>query len=362
MKLRLSLLFSLVVSFSGASDLWAVEPATYSRVYCSRAQEKVIGLLELDLASGSLRKVDEQSLPAEPGALASSPGGRFLFACLRSSGQLASFRIDSLTGRLTAINVVEAGADPAQISVDASGNYLLAAYYVAAKVTVHRIAADGSLSEQPVQTLPTADKAHAIVPDRSNRFAYVPHTGPNLIYQFGWDAGAGRLTPLDPLRLERPANTGPRHLAWHPQLPIAYVDNEQGSSMTAYSMQANGTLAPGQSATTLPADFRRDNSTAEIKVHPNGRTLYVSNRGHDSIAVIGIDPMGTQLTFIAAEPTEKTPRSFDLDPSGKYLLAAGESSGKLAVYRIAEDTGRLQLLSTTEIGPMLWWVQVVQPQ
>src|SRR5207253_8974640 len=131
-----------------------------------------------------------------------------------------------------------AGPDPAHVSTDAAGRYLLAAYYVDAKVTVHEIGKDGTLGQKPLQSIPTADKAHAIVPDPSNRFVFVPHTGPDAIFQFTFDAKNGRLSANSPAKLQAPKGTGPRHLAFHPSRPIAYVDNEQGSGVTAYAFDA----------------------------------------------------------------------------------------------------------------------------
>jgi 6-phosphogluconolactonase (cycloisomerase 2 family)/endonuclease/exonuclease/phosphatase family metal-dependent hydrolase len=327
-------------------------------VYCSAAKEQSIDLLRLDTATGEVEKIARYSTPGEPAALAISPDGNFLMASLRSVGKLASFRIDPESGSLTAISVVDAGKDPGHISLDRSSRYLLAAYYVSAKVSVHRIAEDGMLSEKPHQELPTDDKAHGIMLDRENRFAFVPHTGPSTIFQFQWDRPTGKLKPASVPRLDRPAKTGPRHLVWHPTKPIAYIDNEQANSVTAYKLGDDGLLVPGQTETTLPPGFT-EGATAEIKVHPNGRYLYVSNRGHDSIAVLQLDESGEKLKFVAAEPTEKNPRSFDIDASGRFLLAAGETSGNLAVYTIDDKTGRLTRKSSTPIGPMLWWVQTL---
>jgi 6-phosphogluconolactonase len=327
-------------------------------VFCSAAQDQSLVTLRLEGKTGQVTRVAKLKTPGEPGALTVSPDGSLLLAAMRSTGKLASFRINRTTGELTALNEVDGGADPAQISSDRTGRYLFTAYYVAAKVSVHQINDDGSLGKLPEQVIMTAEKAHAIVPDATNRFVFVPHTGPNTIFQFEWDRSAGRLKPQAQPRLDRPQNTGPRHLAWHPTKPIAYIDNEQASSVTAFRLRESGSLEPGVTVPTLPADFRGDNSTAEIKVHPFGRFLYVSNRGHDSLAVIGIDEMGEKLSFIATEATEKTPRSFDLDAGGRYLLSAGESSGRLAISRIDPATGRLTLQQTEEIGPMLWWVQM----
>src|SRR6185369_4463270 len=211
----------------------------------------------------------------------------------RSTGKLASFRLDAGTGKLTHISTVTVGPDPAHISTDRTGRFLLTAYYVDAKVTVHAIGKDGALSEKPLQSIPTADKAHAIVPDPSDRFVFVPHTDPDVIFQFAFDAKTGHLTANSPAKLTTPKGTGPRHLVFHPSRPIAYVANEQGSGVTAYALDTKaGTLRPLQTVSTLPKDFKGTNACAEIRIHPSGKFLYVSNRGHDSIACFALDEEG----------------------------------------------------------------------
>jgi 6-phosphogluconolactonase len=329
-------------------------------LFLSVAADKRIAVYHLDPATGKLtHRSDCKIEDGEPGALAVDPGKHFLLAAIRSTGKLASFRIDPATGRLTHINTVPAGPDPAHLSTDRSGRYLLTAYYVAAKVTVHALGKDGRLSDKPVQSIATADKAHAIVPTPSNRFVFVPHTGSDVIFQFRFDANQGRLTANSPERLTTPKGTGPRHLVFHPSRPFAYVANEQGGSVTAYALDPEGgTLRPLQTASTLPKEFQGTNACAEVRVHPSGKFLYVSNRGHDSIAAFALGDDGKVLA-IDHEPTEKTPRSFDLAPSGKYLFAAGESSGKLAAYAIAPDSGRLKRRETYEVGRRPWWVLAV---
>ena len=161
-------------------------------------------------------------------------------------------------------------------------------------------------------------------------------------------------------RLISPAGSGPRHLAWHPRQKIAYVDNEQASSVSVYRLNpADGLLTVGETRSTIPAGFSAVNSCAEIKVHPTGKFLYVSNRGHDSLAVFRISDKGDELTSIGQEPTEKTPRSFDIDPEGQFLIAAGEGSGKLVVYQIDGDIGRLSVKHRYDAGPRPWWVMIV---
>jgi len=329
------------------------------RVYVSSMQNRRILVYRCDSQSGELHPIDETPLEGEPGALTISPDGRYLFAAIRSEGKLASLGIDRETGKLKLINVVPAGADPAQISTDRRGNVLLTAYYAAGKVSVHRIEGDGALSADPLQELTTAEKAHAIVPDATNQFVFVPHTAPNAIFQFRWNAQANRLSPASVPLLRTQAGTGPRHLAWHPKQPIAYVSNEQGSSVTAYRLNpADGLLTPGATRSTIPASFSGSNSCAEIKVHPTGKFLYVSNRGHDSLAVLRINDTGDELTSVAIEPTEQTPRSFDVEPEGRFLISVGEGSGQLAVHRIDGETGRLAVIHRQAVGPRPWWVLI----
>lgn len=350
----LSLVWSLAV--------YSAEPAEERiLLYCSVAGEQSLELLYLEPDTGVLSKQSRLKTPGEPAALAVTADSRFLFASMRSTGKLCSFRIDPHSGVLQSVSVVEAGEDPAQMTVDGTGKFLLTAYYVAAKVSVHRIGDDGALSSEPVQEFATLEKAHAIVPDATNRFVYVPHTGPNSIFQFGFSSETGLLRPLQPDRIERPANTGPRHLSWHPEFPIAYIGNEQGNSVTGYRMSPDGQLLPALSVSTLPEDYNGSNSTAEIQVHPCGRYLYVANRGHDSLAHVSVDSTGVGLKRVGNIATQSVPRSFDIDPDGAWLLAAGEATGGLEVFRIEQETGHLQTVGVTGIGPKLWWVLCVRP-
>jgi 6-phosphogluconolactonase len=329
-------------------------------VYVSVAGDKKIAVYKKDADSGKLTHLADTATDGEPGALTVDPRRQFLFASLRSAGKLASFRIDPRTGKLTHLGTVPAGADPAHISTDRAGRFLLCAYYVAGQVTVHAIAKDGRLGAKPQQTVKTAEKAHAAVLDPTNDFAFAPHTGPNAIFQFKFQAAAGTLTPAAAPVLKTPPNTGPRHLVFHPTLDVAYVSNEQGGSATAYELDRKaGTLRPLQTLSTLPAGFKGENACAEVRIHPRGKFLYVSSRGHNSIACFRVWADGG-LTGPALAATEPVPRSFDLDPDGHFLYAAGESSGKLAAYTIDSTTGELRRFTTYDVGRQPWWVKAVR--
>ncbi len=341
--------------------LLAINPAPAgTMVYVSSPKDKLIRSYSLDESSARLTRLASTPAGGEPAALTTSPDKKFLFASLRPEGRLASFRIEPTSGKLTKLSDVEAGADPAHIQTDPTGRYLFTAYYEAGKVSVHAIGADGMLSERPLQEVATAEKAHAASLDRSGRYLFVPHTAPNRIEQFLWDARTARLAHNDPPRLLRPANTGPRHVAWHPSKPIAYIDNEQGSSVTSYRLdEATGRLTPLGTVPTLPQDFRRSNSCSELKVDPDGQTLYVANRGHDSLAIFRIGADGETLTPAGHLATEANPRSFDISPSGKSLIVAGENSGHLAWYDLRVVSTSPKLLGRAEVVPRLWWVLIV---
>ena len=338
---------------------WIVSRAE-TFVYVSLAKDRKIAVYQVGATNGALTNVADAACEGEPGALVANPARTLLFASLRPEGKLVAFRIDSQTGTLEHVNTVDAGPDPARLSTDKAGRFLLAAYYVAGKVTVHAIEKDGSLGVQPIQSLPTAEKAHAIVLDPANRFAFVPHTGPNAIFQFAFNAATGELSPASPAKLATPANTGPRHMVFHPRLDIAYIDNEQGGSVTAYRLnKTSGSLHALKTVPTLPSDFGQRNACAEIKIHPTGRYLFVSNRGHDSIARFQVDERSGELTTLGHTPTEKTPRSFDLDPAGKFLYVCGEATDKLVTYRLDQETGGLTPTATYSVGKTPWWVSIV---
>ena len=329
-------------------------------LYLSCAGEKQIVVFERQ-SDGALKPLpDRADFAGEPGNLATDPQRKFLFAALRSTGRLTSHRLDPHTGKLTQVSDIKADADPAYVAVDKTGKYLLSAYYVAGKVAVHAIGADGALSEERAQWTPTATRAHAIETDAANRFALVPHTSPNAVFQFRFDAQTGKLTPNDPAQISTGSNTGPRHLAFHPKQKWVFIDNEQGSSVTAYAFDsARGTLEPLQTLSTLPEGFAATNSCAHIEITPNGRFLYASNRGHDSLAGYKVDGDTGRMTSLGQFATGKTPRSFTIARDGRYLYAAGESSNTLAIYAINPDTGELKQRETITVGKRPWCVLAV---
>jgi 6-phosphogluconolactonase len=185
--------------------------------------------------------------------------------------------------------------------------------------------------------------AHYIAASDDNRFVFVVDLGLDEVVVYRFDPANGSLTPNDPPFVKLAPGAGPRHLAFHPNGKFAYVLNEVNSTVTAFAYDSkNGLFSPLQTLSTIPKDFTAHNDTAEIVVHPSGKFLYASNRGHDSIVEFTIDPARGTLTLAEDFPAEgKTPRNFALDPTGKFLLAANQESNNIVVFRIDQSTGAL---------------------
>lgn len=330
-------------------------------VYISVAAENKISICKMEPDTGKLLFQEDVALGGAPGPLAVDPNREFLYAGIRSDREISSFRIDQSTGSLSLIGTVSLDADPCYMSTDRRGNFLLSAYYGAGVAAVHPIGKDGAVGSPPIEWRSTAERAHCIRTDPSNQFVFVPHTaGPNLIFQFKFDENTGALTPNAVPKVIPEEGTGPRHFCFHPSKEILYFSNEQGCSVTAYHFDPSaGTLAPFQTISTLPDDFDGDNSCAQIHITPNGKFLYVSNRGHDSIAGFSIDNSTGRLTSIGQQRTEAIPRAFTIDPTGNFLFAGGQASGRLASYRIDPPTGALSPLDTYTVGKQSMWVLII---
>lgn len=330
-------------------------------VYVSKAPENQIAVFRMNEQDGSLKPMGTVDVGGAPGSLAVSHDKKFLFASLRNTFLIGSYAIDPATGMLAFVNSTKLadGANAAYVATDMTDRYLLAASYAGGRVTVHAVDGAGKLGAEPVQVVETTKTAHAAMLHPNNTLVLVPHVAPNAVYQFRFDAAQGKLSPAG----QAPGGAegaGPRHLAFHPALKYAFTSNESGSGITLYAVDVEQGLKPLQTLSTLPAGFTEKNTTADVKVHPSGRFVWVSNRGHDSLAGFAFDVASGKLTSLGQTPTEKTPRSFAIDPTGKYIYGAGEGSGKLAAYRIDESTGALERFTEYEVGKSLTWVLAVQ--
>lgn len=330
-------------------------------VYVSESGDKRLAIWSLDKPSGELQRIGETPLPGSPGSLSISPDRRHLYASVRSAKQFATLDVDATTGALSNPIFAEAGFNAAYIYVDKTGRWLLAASYSEGAAGLSAIK-NGCVEGLPVVTLETGRKAHCIQTDPANRFAFVPHVGElNKVEQLRFDAKAGTLTRNTPPHLFGGEGEGPRHMQFHPNGRWAYFVNEQGKSVTLCDYDAEkGTLTALQSVPTVPEDWRAKGSCADIHISADGRFVYASNRGHDSLARFAVNAQTGELTPLGQTPTEKTPRSFCLVPGDQFVVSAGESSHRLIVYRRNAETGALSPLKTYDCGKGPAWVMSVE--
>jgi 6-phosphogluconolactonase len=334
------------------------------QAYVSVSSEDKILKFEMNPDTGDLKLEDTIPAPGSPGPLATDPQQKYLYAGRRGASEISSFNIDPRSGDLDLIGVVSVEADPCYLSTDTTGRFLLSASYGGGVVGVHPIGEKGCANGPPVVWHETEKKAHCIMTDPSNNYAFVPHVGEsNGIYQFRFDEGTGQLTRNETPKVSPEEGVGPRHFVFHPNRNTVYVSNEQGSSVTAYNFDpSNGTLEAFQTLSTLPDGYSEENSCAQIHITASGAFLYVSNRGHDSIACYATDPETGSLTALGQQDTESVPRGFNIDPTGNFLYAGGQSTGMLASYRIDQNKGTLTPLESYEIGKQSMWIEFVTLQ
>ena len=333
------------------------------RMYITLSSEDRIARYEVDEGTGELTHVGDVQTATRPAPLAVNPTGDRMYVGCRDEIAISSYAIGD-GGDLAHLGDVAVENDPCYLATDRSGRFLLSAYYEGGLCAVHAIGEDGVATNPPVEWLATAKGAHSMQTDPSNRFAFVPHisggTGPNAIFQFRFDAETGHITPNDPARVEMDAELGPRHFCFHPNKDILYFSDEQGCSVTAYNFDADaGTLSAFQTISTLPEGYTERNSCSQIQIAPSGEFLYAPNRGHNSIACFSVDAESGALTAIGHAESEAVPRAFGIDPSGRYLYAAGLETGRLAAYRIEGD-GALARFATYDVGEEPMWVLIME--
>jgi len=342
--------------------------ATY--VYVAAQDDNKVSIFTMDEASGALTIAGEEEVSGGPSLLAISPDRQTLYAGHREVPEITSHSINQQTGELTQTGSVTPPGQPSYLATDRSGRFLLSSYYADGKAAVHPLGDDGSLGGAATSVVDTDTGAHAMLTDRSNRFAYVPHIarvqdnvleppknipGPNIIYQFRFDPATGALTANEPATLDQDDMIGPRHFTFHPSLDLVYFSNEQGCSVSSYQIDAEGRLALFETVSTLPAGVSERNTCSQIQFSPDGSLLFVPNRGHNSIASFTVDAEG-RLTPADHAATEPVPSAFSLDPSGRYVFAAGSATGQLASYSVNGDTGEMTPLGTYAVGERPMWV------
>jgi len=323
---------------------------------------KGVYVSQFDAATGKLSEPELAVETRSPSFLAVHPNHRYLYAVGemtvldgKRAGAVNAFSMEPKTGRLTLLNQQSSGGlGPCYVAVDAKGRCVLVANYSSGSIASLPILKDGTLGA-PVSTIQhtgssvnpqrqAGPHAHCIKPDPGNRFALTCDLGLDKVLVYRLDSKRATLIANDPPFGKVTPGAGPRHLAFSPDGKFVYIINELGSAITAFGFDSKrGALKELQTISTLPEKFDGDNTCAEVRVHPSGRFVYGSNRGHDSIAVFAVDPKSGKLTLVGHQSTQgKTPRNFAIDPTGIWLLAENQASDSVVVFRIDRPTGRLQ--------------------
>jgi 6-phosphogluconolactonase len=339
----------------------ADSPWLYAGTYTENGRIEGLHLLRFDATTGAVSLASSFDVGPNPSFLTIHPNRGSLYLVNEVddidgdvTGSVRSFTINETTGDITAVSArISAGASPCYISTDRTGRVAMVANYAAGTVATLGIGADASLTAplhvvQHVGTGTIASRqehahAHCIIAHSSNRFAVAADLGADRVLVYRLDVSEGGLTHIERSDAVMPPGTGPRHLVFHPTLPICYVTGELNSTVSAMRCNLNtGALQIAQTLPTLPAGTAGENFPADVHVAPDGRTLYVSNRGHNSISVFRIAAGTGLLSLEQTVPTGGNwPRNFTLDPSGHWLLVANQRSGSVTVFRRDMASGRL---------------------
>ncbi len=352
-------------------DSSAGELLVYVGTY-SGPKSQGIYVTRLNLKSGKCTPLELAAEVKNPSFLAIHPRQDFLYAVSeiedldgKPTGGVSAFSFDRETGKLTKLNHQSSeGRGPCHVTVDQTGRVALVANYSGGNVASLPIGPDGRLlpaasviQHEGKSVNPNRQQgphAHSINPSLDNRFAMAADLGIDKVLVYRLDASAGKLSPNNPAAADVAPGAGPRHFAFHPSGKFAYVINELDCTLTAFDFDPQrGVLTPRQTLSTLPegVEVGPGDSTAEVQVHPNGRFVYGSNRGHDSITVFAVDDAGQLQAVQNISTGGKVPRGFGIDPTGQFLLAGNQASDLITVFRIDGKTGELRPTGETlEVG------------
>jgi 6-phosphogluconolactonase len=337
----------------------------YVGTYTGEGQTEGIHLVRMSRRSGKLQHAGSVSSGANPSFLAIHPNGLVLYAVNETAkyndkptGAVSSFDIARSTGALTRRSEQSSeGSAPCFVSTDRTGKVVLVANYAGGNVALLPLTHDGAISpatdvEQHLRLneIPSGrgvSHAHCIVADPSNRFVMAADLGLDRVFVYRLDLEKGSLEYVNGGDAVMRPGAGPRHIAFHPSLPLVFVANELDSTLTTLRFDAaRGTLTPLQTSSTLPDGWTGKNFPGDIHIAPSGRTLYVSNRGHNSIAVFAVaDATGAVVLEQTVSTGGDWPRNFSLDPTGRWLLVANQRSGSVVVLARDVKSGRLETTS-----------------
>lgn len=339
----------------GASILMASSHLIFLGTY-TKTTSRGIYATRLNDETGELSAPTIAAETPNPTWVTLSPDKKHLYAVHGSKAQAVGFTVDAAKAKLAPLPASplakETVGGPCHLAVDATNRTLLAANYGDGYVESMAIHADGSLGAPsivqhsghgPNPKRQEKPHVHSVTLSPDNRFVIVCDLGLDRIFTYALDPATAKLTPANPPFVTSAPGAGPRHFKFSNDGRHAYNITEMGATMDAYDYDAGrGALAPIQTLSTLPPDFTGEKWAAEVRVHPNGKFLYGSNRGHDSIAVFAIDAASGKLTPVEIVPSGgKVPRNFAFSPNGKWLVCGHQESDNITVFRVDPETGRL---------------------
>jgi 6-phosphogluconolactonase len=342
---------------AAASDYFVFVGSYTKPTPTTTSDSKGIYGFRFDSNTGALTSLGLAAESVNPVHLWGHPNGKFVYAANWETGDtvagdtISAFAIDHKTGKLSLLNKVSAHGDRAnQIVLDPSGKVAVTVTYNSGTVTAYGVEQDGRLSEgfytdqhsgHPLSAAQPGPRAHGVVFSKDSRFAYVAELGLDRVYSYRVDTAGRTMTPFDPPYVSLKGGSGPRRLQLHPTGKFLYVNHETDSAVSVFEVNG-GALTEIQSVSTLPADFKGNNTTAEIQIDAEGAFLYVTNRGHDSIAVYAVDGAKGTLTLVENVPSlGRTPRNIMIDPGNQFLIAANQNGDNVVVFRIDRKTGHL---------------------
>ncbi len=330
-------------------------------VYVANADSQDISVLRLDRAAGALTPVATVVAGGMAMPMVVSRDGRFLYVALRSQPfRVLAFAIDGKTGGLQKLGESALADSMANIDLDPTGRWLFAASYGGSKITVNGVGADGVVG--PVhQLIQTAPNAHAIHADASGRFVFATSLGGDQLSSWRFDPATGLLAANDPALVPvAPAGTGPRHFAWDRAGRHAYLLNELDGAVDVFAYDgARGAMRHLQRSSGMPAGFTGKPWAADLHLSPDGRFLYTSERTSSTLATFTVDPTTGGITPAGTTPTEKTPRGFALDSTGRFLVSAGQDSHGVSLHPVDPATGLPGTPTRLQVGKNPNWVEIV---
>jgi 6-phosphogluconolactonase len=334
--------------------------------YTDKTDSKGIYAFEFDAATGKLAPKRLAVESSNPSWVMIHPNGKWAYAANESGKQstISAFSVDAKSAKLALLNQLPAlGEDPCYLSFDKSGKYIFVANYTSGNIVVFPILPDGKLGEHtsavkdagalgPNKERQEAPHAHWIEPTPGKRLVFVADLGLDRVLAYAFDATNGKLTLAFSHSAVLSPGTGPRHGVFSKDEKFLFVLGEMKSTVTAFVADGKGGYRAMQAVSGLPANFSGRNDAAEIALHPSGKWLFASNRGHDSIAVFSVDPATGKLERAGDYSTGgKEPRHFAIDPTGRFLLAENQNSNSIVVFRINPESGGLSQVLTTEAIP-----------